>query len=109
MSRAGAALHNIAVQWKREFTMYRLLWRHPATPRAAKVLLGAAIGYTLLPFDLIPDFLPVIGHFDDAIIVPALVLLARRFISPELLAECRALTDEGDEPKAAGAKPPAYP
>lgn len=94
MSRAGEALHNIAKQWKREFAVYRMLWRHPATPRAAKVLLGAAIGYTLLPFDLIPDFIPVIGHLDDAVIVPALVLLARRFISPELLAECRARADE---------------
>lgn len=90
VSRSGRTLQNIATQWKREFAMYRLLWRHPATPRAAKVLLGAAIGYTLLPFDLIPDFLPVIGHLDDAIIVPALVLLARRLIPGELLAECRA-------------------
>jgi uncharacterized membrane protein YkvA (DUF1232 family) len=94
MNRAGEALHNIAQQWKREFAMYRLLWRHPATPRAAKVLLGAAIGYTLLPFDLIPDFIPIIGHLDDVIIVPGLVLLARRFIPSKLLAECRAHIDE---------------
>jgi SAM-dependent methyltransferase len=41
-------------------------------------LLGvAAVLYVLLPFDVIPDFIPVVGHFDDAIVV-GLVLHAVR-------------------------------
>jgi uncharacterized membrane protein YkvA (DUF1232 family) len=44
----------------------------------------------LLPFDLIPDFLPVIGHLDDLIIVPGLVWLALRLIPPAVMNECRA-------------------
>lgn len=58
--------------------------------------MSLAIGYILLPFDLIPDFLPVIGHLDDAIIVPGLVLLAMKRISPELVKECRERVIEGD-------------
>lgn len=42
-----------------------------------------------MPFDLIPDFIPVIGHLDDVIIVPALVYLGLHFIPPELVAEPR--------------------
>ena len=63
----------------------------------AKVFLGLAIGYLCMPFDLIPDFIPVLGHLDDAIIVPGLVYIALRFVPPELVAEHRAhVTREAD-------------
>lgn len=75
---------------KHELEVYRLVLRHPETPWYSKVLLGAAVGYALMPFDLIPDFLPVIGHLDDAIIIPALVLAARHAVPEQVLAECRA-------------------
>jgi len=55
----------------------------------AKIFLGLAVGYLCMPFDLIPDFIPVIGHLDDVTIVPALVYLGLRFVPPELVAEHR--------------------
>jgi uncharacterized membrane protein YkvA (DUF1232 family) len=69
--------------------VYRLVLRHPQTPLGGKVLLGLAIGYLLLPFDLIPDFIPVIGHLDDVIIVPSLIYLALKMIPNEIILECR--------------------
>ncbi len=49
------------------------LLRDPRVPRRRKLLLAATAGYLALPFDLVPDFIPVIGQLDDAIVV-ALVL-----------------------------------
>lgn len=37
----------------------------PRVSRTDKAILGAAAAYALTPFDLIPDFIPVIGHLDD--------------------------------------------
>lgn len=61
----------------------------PRTPWIARLLLGIAVGYLLLPFDLIPDFIPVIGHVDDLIVVPALVLLALKLIPEAVVQDCR--------------------
>jgi uncharacterized membrane protein YkvA (DUF1232 family) len=49
------------------------LARDPRVPRRRKLLLIALVAYLSLPFDLVPDFIPVAGQLDDAIIV-ALVL-----------------------------------
>jgi uncharacterized membrane protein YkvA (DUF1232 family) len=46
-------------------------------PRRRKLLLLGLVGYLALPLDLVPDFIPVAGQLDDAIIV-ALVL--RHFV-----------------------------
>src|SRR3954452_3498823 len=53
------------------------LTRDPRVPRRRKLLLLGLVGYLALPFDLIPDVLPVAGQLDDALIV-ALVL--RHFV-----------------------------
>ena len=42
-------------------------------PRRHKLLLAGLLGYLALPFDLVPDFIPVAGQLDDALLV-ALVL-----------------------------------
>ena len=72
-----------------ELAFYRLVLAHPNTPRLARWLLGLAIGYLLLPIDLIPDFIPVLGHIDDAVIVPGLIILALRRIPPDVIRTCR--------------------
>jgi uncharacterized membrane protein YkvA (DUF1232 family) len=87
-------LKQVAREFKRELAVYRLVLADARTPRLAKILLGMALGYLLLPFDLIPDFIPVLGQLDDVLIVPGLVLLALRMIPKEVVAECRAKAGE---------------
>ncbi|WP_404809745.1 YkvA family protein [Methylobacillus gramineus] len=69
--------------------MYRLVLGHPQTPWLAKALLGLAIGYLLLPFDLIPDFIPVLGQLDDLVIVPGLIYLGLKCVPEHLIHDCR--------------------
>jgi uncharacterized membrane protein YkvA (DUF1232 family) len=45
------------------------LAREPRVPRRRKLLLLGLAGYLALPFDLVPDFIPVAGQLDDAIAV----------------------------------------
>lgn len=85
-------LRDTGRELKRRLSLYRLILKDPRTPRLPKVLLMLAIGYTLLPFDLIPDFLPVIGHVDDVIIVPLLIIIALRLIPTEVVEDCRRRT-----------------
>lgn len=47
------------------------LARDPGLPRGVRVRLGLLLLYLAVPIDLIPDFIPVIGYADDAIIVTA--------------------------------------
>lgn len=75
--------------FKRELIVYQRVLRDDRTPPMAKVFLWLAIGYLAMPFDLIPDFIPIIGHLDDAVIVPALVLAALRFVPHEIVSEHR--------------------
>jgi uncharacterized membrane protein YkvA (DUF1232 family) len=49
------------------------LARDSRVPRRRKLFLFALVGYLALPFDLVPDFIPIAGQLDDAIVV-ALVL-----------------------------------
>jgi uncharacterized membrane protein YkvA (DUF1232 family) len=49
------------------------LLRDPRVPGRKKLLLVLLVGYLALPFDLVPDFIPIAGQLDDVIVV-ALVL-----------------------------------
>jgi uncharacterized membrane protein YkvA (DUF1232 family) len=80
---------DLATRFKRELVVYRRVLADERTPLAAQVFLGLAVGYLCMPFDLIPDFIPVLGHLDDIVIVPALVYLALRFVPRELVADHR--------------------
>lgn len=47
------------------------------------------LGYVLSPIDLIPDFIPILGHLDDLLIVPMLIFLSLRCIPVKIKEEAR--------------------
>ncbi len=61
-------------QWartvKRDAVALWIAARDPRTPWYAKAIAVLVAGYALSPIDLIPDFIPVIGYLDDAVVVP---------------------------------------
>ena len=58
--------------------LLRRLVADPAVPRATRWWLGGLLVYLLLPIDLVPDFIPVLGYADDAIIVAVALRYAIR-------------------------------
>ncbi len=82
-------LKQIAAKLKAEFEFYCRLQKHPKTPKLAKALLWLAIGYVLMPFDLIPDFLPVIGQLDELVIIPLLLYCALKLTPQAIIMECK--------------------
>lgn len=75
--------------FKKEVQLYQLVLKDKRTPTLGKFFLWLAIGYLFLPFDLIPDFIPVIGHIDDIIIIPVLVFIAIKLIPEEIIVDNR--------------------
>lgn len=60
------------------------LARDPDLPRRRWLVLVLVAGYLAMPFDLVPDFLPVVGYLDDAIVV----ILTLRWLLRRVGAEC---------------------
>jgi len=55
--------------------LFRGLLRDPRVPRRTKWLVGFGVAWLVSPIDLVPEFVPVVGPLDDAI-VAALILRA---------------------------------
>ncbi|MEW5769724.1 MAG: YkvA family protein [Pseudomonadota bacterium] len=104
-------MRQVLRDWARGLKLQALtLWfaaRHPETPWLARTLAAFAAAYAFSPIDLIPDFIPVLGYLDDALLLPVLILIAMRLIPDHVWSECRERARErADRPvsrAAAGA------
>lgn len=65
--------------------LFRRVLADDRTPRSSKLLLGALVGYLVMPLDVVPDFIPVAGQLDDAILVALVLRRLLRATSPDLL------------------------
>ena len=67
------------------------------TPRHVQVALLGAIAYFILPFDFIPDMMPVLGFTDDAAVLATAIRLVASHITADHRAAARAALKRGIE------------
>ena len=82
-----ASFSEIKANIKNHLKLYNALYRDKRTPRISKIFLFIALAYLATPFDLIPDFIPVLGQLDDIIIIPSCLYLSVKSIPKPLYNE----------------------
>jgi uncharacterized membrane protein YkvA (DUF1232 family) len=70
--------------WREKAALLWRLFRDPDVPPAARALLPLLVVYIVVPFDIVPDDVPLLGQLDDVLIVAvgltAFVLLTPRAV-----------------------------
>ena len=101
----GQAVRSVAGFIPDCIVLVRRLLGDPRVPRRHKQLLGALIGYLVLPLDLVPDFIPVAGQIDDALVVAVVLRIVLRGSGAALLREHWSGPDELARARAAPRRP----
>jgi len=65
----------------------------PSTPPQARVSLMAALAYLIMPFDLFPDFMPVLGFSDDFVALTAVLTIWSQYMTPAIRARVQKKLD----------------
>lgn len=89
-------------------TRVMTLWYCAGDPRAGRLtrwLSRAAVLYAYSPIDLIPDFIPLIGHRDDLLLVPAAARLVQRWVLPAVWQDANTRAREWVTSRGTTAKP----
>ena len=58
----------------------------PYTPAQVRVSLMAALAYLIMPFDLFPDFMPLVGFSDDFVALTAVLSIWGKYMTPSIRA-----------------------
>lgn len=70
------------------------------TPAKYRAVIAGALGYFILPSDLIPDFLPAVGFADDWAALLAAVVFVAKAVTPEIKASAKARLEKWFGPVA---------
>ncbi len=91
-SRHPLSRRILALPTRGKLALVRRLLRSEEVPLVARLALPALLLYLLMPFDVIPDVIPVLGHADDMLAVAAAIALVL-WLTPATVIE-RALEAE---------------
>ena len=83
-----------AKRLKRDVVALWLAAGDERVPWYAKAAAAVVAAYALSPIDLIPDFIPILGYLDDAILLPIGIALTIQMIPAPVMADLRARANE---------------
>lgn len=83
-----------AKRLKKQIIMLWFASKHPQMPWLPKIIAVVAVAYAFSPIDLIPDFIPILGFIDDAIILPTLIWLAVHFTPQQVIFDAEQQSEE---------------
>ena len=66
----------------------------PATPLQVKAILFGALAYFVVPFDIVPDFIAILGFGDDAAVLYAAIRMVLPHIKPTHRAQAKDALDK---------------
>ncbi len=83
----GDLLREVALLLPNIARLFGGLLRDPRVPRRQKVMLAMAAAYIASPIDVIPDFVPAVGHLDDVVVAAIAVDQLMRSVPSDVLFE----------------------
>ena len=66
----------------------------PLTPAQVRISLMAALAYLIMPFDLFPDFMPLVGFSDDFVALTAVLSIWSKYMTPSIRARAERKLDK---------------
>ena len=78
-------LRTLLARCKRQTLTVYFVARDPRTPWGVRLLALCIAAYALSPIDLVPDFIPILGYLDDAVLIPLGFWLVLRLTPPEVI------------------------
>ncbi len=87
--KINRVFHRVGMKVVYPVVLLYYLFKSNEVPLRAKSLIAGALTYFILPFDGLPDFIPLLGYTDDLSLLAATISQLTKYISPEILEQTR--------------------
>jgi uncharacterized membrane protein YkvA (DUF1232 family) len=91
----GATVRDAARIVPDSIRLVHRLWRDANLPRGVRLRLFFLLAYLAFPIDLVPDFIPVVGYADDAIVIGVVLRNVIRRAGPDIVRRHWPGSDDG--------------
>ncbi|MFN3660414.1 MAG: YkvA family protein [Brevinematales bacterium] len=78
----------------RKIQVLSMVLQHPECGWYAKIVIGLTLAMALSPIDLIPDFIPILGHLDGLLLIPLGIALPYALLPQKVIEECERLIEQ---------------